>query len=118
MPIGIYKRKPSEKVNKANRERMLGKKNNLKDGKYFDKHKGRMYVLCPENPNAHGGYVSEHRLVMEKHIDRYLVDDEVVHHIDEDKLNNNIENLQLMSLGEHSTLHHEIRRNNGNKESD
>lgn len=34
----------------------------------------------------------------------------VVHHIDLDKDNNNIENLQLLSLSEHMTLHSEIRK--------
>lgn len=29
----------------------------------------------------------------------------IVHHIDEDKLNNNISNLQCMSIGKHNKLH-------------
>jgi hypothetical protein len=47
----------------------------------------------------------EHRHIMEEHIGRKLKRDEVVHHIDGDKRNNVIENLQLMSLSEHSSLH-------------
>lgn len=54
---------------------------------------------------GHNGYVYEHRLVMEKHLGRYLTDDEVVHHIDHDKLNNKISNLQLLSKSEHRAIH-------------
>lgn len=58
------------------------------------------------HPNADArGYVREHILVMEKHLGRYLTDDEVVHHIDRNKLNNDISNLQLMSKCEHKRLH-------------
>jgi transposase len=46
--------------------------------------------------NAYG-YVLEHRHVVAKSIGRSLEDHETVHHKDGDKLNNKIENLQLMS---------------------
>ena len=36
------------------------------------------------------GRIHQHRLVMEKHIGRYLTKDEVVHHIDENPKNNDI----------------------------
>ena len=59
-----------------------------------------------EHPNANSkGYVREHILVMEKHLGRYLTDNEVVHHIDRNKLNNDIGNLQLMTKYEHKRLH-------------
>lgn len=51
------------------------------------------------------GYVREHVYVMEQHIGRKLIDDEIVHHIDRNKQNNAIENLQLMTHGEHTVLH-------------
>jgi len=45
------------------------------------------------------------RWVMESHIGRELDSDEIVHHIDEDPTNNNIENLVLMTISEHRRHH-------------
>lgn len=44
-----------------------------------------------------GSYIFEHILVMEKEIGRFLQNHEIVHHIDKNKQNNNIENLYLFS---------------------
>ena len=45
-----------------------------------------------------------HRLMMEQHLGRALLPDEDVHHLNGDKADNRIENLQVISHGAHSTL--------------
>lgn len=64
---------------------------------------GYVLVYCPGHPYARGrGYVREHRLVMERKIGRFLTEDEVVHHKDDDKQNNDPDNLYLYdSNGDH-----------------
>ena len=42
---------------------------------------------------------------MENHLGRLLRSNEVVHHIDGNKKNNDINNLQLLTNKEHATLH-------------
>jgi hypothetical protein len=52
------------------------------------------------------GFVRKHVLVMERHIGRKLLPGEIVHHKDENKLNNDISNLEIMLHGEHTVMHH------------
>lgn len=70
--------------------------------------------------------IDEHRYIMEQFLDRKLDKNEVVHHIDGNKLNNDISNLEVMSLSDHSRLHmtgkklsnytkNKMRENNINK---
>lgn len=64
------------------------------------------YALIPDHPKAtKNGYVLLHRALMENKLGRYLTDDEVVHHKDHNRLNNSIENLELMDKQEHLLLH-------------
>lgn len=71
---------------------------------------GGRYVLeeCPGHPHAVQGFVLQHRLVMERHLGRYLRPEEIVHHRDRNRANNGIDNLELMpSRSEHMVLHAE-----------
>jgi len=58
-----------------------------------------------------GVYKHEHRYIIENILKRKLSYNEVVHHKDGNKFNNNIDNLELMSRKEHSELHNTIDLN-------
>jgi hypothetical protein len=83
--------------------------NRWKGGRYVDK--GYVYIYIPDHPHSNkGGYVYEHILVMEKHLGRFLVDEEEIHHINGDKTDNRIENLFLCkNHSEHLKQFHKIK---------
>lgn len=67
---------------------------------------GYVFELCPDHPKANPwGFVPQHRLIVERNLGRYLTKDEQVHHDDEVKTNNNLDNLFLMTRSEHMRLH-------------
>ena len=51
----------------------------------------------------------EHRVVAENMMGRKLAVDEVVHHEDENKLNNNPDNLLVCTNAEHQAIHRKLR---------
>ena len=51
------------------------------------------------------GYIKEHRAIMEQHLGRILHPHEHIHHKNHDKLDNRLENLELLSVSEHMRLH-------------
>lgn len=79
---------------------------NYAGGKYIDD-KGYVRVLKTDHPKNIRGYAYEHRLVMEEYLRRYLEPWETVHHINEIKVDNRLDNLFLCSHREHSAIHKE-----------
>lgn len=76
-----------------------------------DKYSGYMYAIDSSHPLANkSGKIYEHIYVMCNHIGRKLNPDECVHHIDRNRENNSLSNLQLMTLSEHAKLHAEEDR--------
>lgn len=86
---------------------------------------GYMYENCRDHPLSNSGYVLQHRLVVERHliqtnptseclviIDRHLCLDPklVVHHVNFDRKDNRLENLKIMSVGDHQRLHNLARK--------
>jgi len=70
------------------------------------KNNGYIRIYLPENPMAtKSGYVLEHRLVMATHLGRFLKKNEHVHHINEIRDDNRLENLELSSPSEHAKKH-------------
>ena len=88
----------------------FGKENpNWRGGKTICNIRGRKYILIfsPDHPyKFRDRYVYEHRLIMEKHLGRYLKPKEIVHHIDNNPINNSIDNLMLFpSHSAHRNYH-------------
>jgi hypothetical protein len=73
-------------------------------------HNGYRLILSKGHPFCNNkGYVAEHRLVVEKTLGRYLRSDEVAHHVNMVKDDNRPENLVVMTLFEHKSLHRKVK---------
>lgn len=81
--------------------------------------KGLKRKVGPDNPNwkgiiysdtypkirINGSYKRMHRVVMEEHLGRPLSPEEHVHHINGDKTDNRLENLQVVTNSQHRKVH-------------
>jgi hypothetical protein len=75
--------------------------NYQKSSRLVSSHGYILVKLPPDDPfhcmaHKRTGYVLEHRLVMAQHLGRALTSEEIVHHINGDKQDNRLENLQLL----------------------
>lgn len=69
--------------------------------------KGYWYVKKPEHPRASKtGYVKRADLVLEVKLGRPLIAGEIAHHKNENKEDDSPDNLELMTLANHTRLHH------------
>ncbi len=68
--------------------------------------RGYAVIWNPTHPMARkNGYILEHRLIMAEHLGRMLEEWEHVHHINGNRLDNRIENLELVHRDEHPSKH-------------
>ncbi len=81
--------------------RKIGKHPNYKGGKHLSKDGYVILTNQQDHPNVwKNGHVSEHIIVMSNYLGRPLTEHETVHHINTDRSDNRIENLQLR-IGQH-----------------
>ena len=83
------------------------------------------YVDTPQ-PDPSNGYIARrifgkkvyvHRLVMEEYLGRKLETHEHVHHINSDRTDNRLENLEVLDAGDHIRLHRVMKREAVNRGS-
>ncbi|MCP1545360.1 HNH endonuclease signature motif containing protein [Methylorubrum extorquens] len=92
--LGIARRAPKPRPG-----RFSGSNNPAWTGGRRQRADGYWLVWTPEGERL------EHRVAVEKDLGRRLADDEIVHHRDGDKSNNDPSNLQVMCQREHARHH-------------
>lgn len=80
---------------------------NLPSGQYYNKALGYVMVKDPRT----GYLIPRSRLLAERRLGRRLGHDEMVHHVDENKLNDNLSNLRVVSRYQHNHYQHKHEQN-------
>ncbi len=103
-----------KKISKNRKGKCMGLDNcNWKGGRIKDT-EGYIFVLNRNHPFARkSGYILEHRLVLEKHLGRYLQPEEIIHHINEIVDDNRIGNLRLFPTKSAHTKFHQTKVQDG-----
>lgn len=97
-----YSEETRKKIAEAKRKGGIGHKKKRGDG--------YIAIYFPDHPKSNKeGYLMEHDLIMECIIGRHLKDDEVVHHKNRIRHDNRKENLELLTIKEHASLHSKER---------
>lgn len=105
------KESTKKKLSDIGKKRTGEKAGNWKGGRRLNN--GYVIIYSPDHPyiNCNHIYVYEHRLVMEKHLGRYLTRKERIHHINRIRTDNRLKNLILFaSASEHITEHNKNRK--------
>ena len=104
-----------EKISKILSIRMIGINNpNWKNG-VSKTSSGYIKIYSPNHPFRIKQYVLQHRLIMERHLGRYLNSKEIVHHINGNPTDNRLKNLCLMQKKEHDKYETKNRWNKDKK---
>ena len=77
--------------------------------KFLEWNSGNGYIFCRIFKKGKRIVFLKHRFIMEKHLGRKLKASEDVHHIDGNKSNNKIKNLEIIDHGEHSLITNRTR---------
>ena len=103
--LGLRKSKEAQFIN-CSEARKRERSSNWNGGKRTTS-KGYVQILMPGHPRADkAGYVMEHILVWEKETGFSIPVGCCIHHLNENKADNRIENLCLMTNGAHTVYHH------------